>query len=45
VALGDPEGKALVQALGGGDTKPVPMVKPVVWLTPKRTETLSTDAD
>jgi indolepyruvate ferredoxin oxidoreductase beta subunit len=44
-ALADPEGKALGQALGGGGAKPEPAVKPVVWLTPKRAETLSTDAD
>jgi indolepyruvate ferredoxin oxidoreductase beta subunit len=44
-ALADPEGKALGQTLGSGDAKPEPAVKPVVWLTPKRTETLSTDAD
>ena len=44
-ALADPEGKALGQALGGGSAKPEPAVKPVVWLTPKRAETLSTDAD
>jgi indolepyruvate ferredoxin oxidoreductase beta subunit len=44
-ALADPEGKALGQSLGGGgDARPA-VVKPVVWLTPKRTETLSTDAD
>ncbi|HEU5282405.1 MAG TPA: indolepyruvate oxidoreductase subunit beta family protein [Burkholderiales bacterium] len=44
-ALADPEGKALGQALVGGSATPEPVAKPVVWLTPKRTETLSTDAD
>jgi indolepyruvate ferredoxin oxidoreductase beta subunit len=44
-ALADPEGRALEQTLGGADTKPATAAKAIVWLTPKRAETLSTDAD
>jgi len=44
-ALADPEGKQLGRVLGSGDAKPAVTARPVVWLSPKRTETLSADAD
>jgi indolepyruvate ferredoxin oxidoreductase beta subunit len=44
-ALADPEGRQLRRALAGGESKPSPDVKPIVWLSAKRSATLSADAD
>jgi indolepyruvate ferredoxin oxidoreductase beta subunit len=44
-ALADPEGKQLGQALSGGETKPTGTARPIVWVSSKRTKTLSADAD
>jgi len=44
-ALADPEGKQLGQVLSVGETKPAGSARPIVWVSSKRTKTLSTDVD
>ena len=44
-ALADPEGPGPGQALPGVTARPAPGGKPIIWLSPKRSETLSADAD